>query len=120
MDGYLPVKVNVPLADYRRLNAEAVAQGIDVADRIAQIVKLEPTPSPVPITRRRGPGTGRPSAYTSRAGEEIATDRRFGKSWNEIGRGLGIDGHTAKNWHTKYMNEVREQNTRDRAERKAS
>lgn len=120
MDGYLPVKVNVPLADYRRLNAEADAQGINVADRIAQIVTLEPKPSPVPISRRRGPGTGRPSAYTTRAGEEISTDRRFGKSWNEIGRGLGIAGHTAKDWHTKYMNEVREQNTRDRAERKTA
>ena len=120
MDGYLPVKVNDPLADYRRLNAEAVAQGIDVADRIAQIVTVEPKPSPIPITRRRRPGAGRPSAYTPLAGEEITAGRRFGKSWNEIGRQLGIDGHTARNWAAKYENEVKEQNMRDRAGRKAS
>jgi len=120
MDGYLPVRVNVPIADYRRLNAEADARGITVAERIAQLVTVEPKPQPIPITRRRRPGAGRPSAYTSLAGEEITAGRRFGKSWAEIGRQLGIDGHTARNWAEKYENEVREQNARDRAERRAS
>lgn len=120
MDGYLPVKVNVPLADYRRLSAEADARRITVAERIAQVVTVEPKPSSIPITRRRRPGAGRPSAYTSLAGEEITDGRRFGKSWAEIGRQLGIDGHTARNWAAKYENEVREQNTRDRAERKSA
>lgn len=111
MDGYLPVKVNVPLEVYRALNSEARAAGLTVAERITQI--LTPTPKPKAVR-------GRPSGYTSRAGEEIAADRRFGKSYTEIGQQLGIDGHTAKNWHTKYQNEVREQNTRDRAERKSA
>lgn len=120
MDGYLPVKVNVPLADYRRLNAEAVAQGIDVAERIAQLITVEPKPNPIPTIRRHRPGAGRPSAYTSLAGEEITAGRRFGKSWAEIGRQLGIDGHTARTWAAKYENEVREQNMRDRAGRKSA
>jgi hypothetical protein len=111
MDGYLPVKVDVPLDDYRRLYAEARVAGITVAQRIAQTLS---SPPPAPKPRRR---IGRPSAYTSRRGEEIAADRRFGKSWNEIGNRYGIAGHTAKAWHEKYLIEVREQNMRDRAER---
>lgn len=112
MDGYLPVKVNVPLKDYRRLYAEAHAAGITVAERIAQ--KLTP---PAPKRHFR---MGRPSGYTTQRGEEIAADRRFGKSWTEIGRTLGISGRTASTWHQKYETEVREQNMRDRAERAAS
>lgn len=112
MDGFLPVKVIVPLDDYRRLHAEARAAGITVAQRIAQMVTAPP---PKPAS-----SVGRPSAYTSRQGEEIATDRRFGKSWEEIGRSLGIAGHTAKAWFEKYENEVRHQNMRDRAGRTPS
>lgn len=112
MNGYLPVKVAVPLDAYRLLHAEARAAGITVAERIAQKLAAPPAKPRARI--------GRPSAYTHRQGEEIAADRRFGKSYSEIGRQLGIDGHTAKDWHTKYENEVREQNMRDRAERNAS
>ncbi|MCT1395646.1 hypothetical protein M4D51_07890 [Microbacterium sp. p3-SID338] len=112
MDGYLPVKVAVPLDDYRRLYAEARAADITVAERIVQV--LAPPP-PRPRARM-----GRPTAYTSQRGEEIAADRRFGKSWEEIGRQQGISGRTARTWHEKYENEVREQNMRDRAERRVS
>jgi DNA-binding NarL/FixJ family response regulator len=112
MDGYLPVKVNVPLDDYRRLYAEAHAAGITVAERIAQAL----TP-PAPKRHFR---MGRPSGYTTQRGEEIAADRRLGKPWEEIGRSLGISGRTAGTWHQKYENEVREQNMRDRAGRKSA
>lgn len=113
MDGYLPVKVNVPLEDYRRLNAEAEARGITIAERIAQ------TLTPAKHGGHR-PNSGRPSSYTTAAGEEIATDRRFGRSWAEAGEQFGITEKTAKAWADKYATEVREQNMRDRAERNAS
>ena len=113
MDGYLPVKVNIPLDTYRQLNAEAQRRGLDVADVILQRV----TPSQ---HGGRRPGSGRASGYTSRAGEEITAGRRFNQSWPEISRALGISEHTARAWAKKYATEVREQNARDRAERKAS
>lgn len=113
MDGYLPVKVNVPLEDYRRLNAEAEARGLTVAERIAQVL----TPPKHGGPRR---GSGRRSGYTTRAGEEISAGRRFNQSWAEISRQLGISEHTARTWAGKYETEVREQNTRDRAERRAA
>lgn len=112
MDGYLPVKVMVPLDEYRRLNAEAARRGLDVADVILQ--RLTPKPD------APRPRTGRPSGYTTKAGEEIRAGRRFGMSWLEISRQLGIGEHTARDWAKKYQNEVREQNMRDSAERKAS
>lgn len=110
--GYLPVKVNVPIADYRRLYADAQAAGITIADLIVR--RVQP---PKPLPRKR---TGRPSGYTERAGEEIASGRRFGMSWVELGRDLNIDPSTARLWHQKYENEVREQNARHRAERRDS
>lgn len=113
MDGYLPVKVMVPLDEYRRLNAEAARRGLDVADLILQRI----TP---PKRGGARPRTGRPSGYTTKAGEEITAGRRLVMSWAEIGRQLGISEHTARTWAAKYENEVREQNLRDRAERKAS
>lgn len=112
MDGYLPVKVMVPLDEYRRLNAEAQAAGVTVADLIVR--RMSP---PQPVAPKR---TGRPSGYTTKAGEEITAGRRFVMSWAEIGRQLGISEHTARTWAAKYENEVREQNMRDRAERRAS
>lgn len=113
MDGYLPVRVNVPLEDYRRLNAEAEARGITIAERIAQTL----TP-----TKHGGarPNSGRRSGYTTRAGEEIAAGRRFNMSWAEIARQLGVSDFTAKAWAAKYENEVREQNKHNRAERKSA
>lgn len=113
MDGYLPVKVNVPLEDYRRLNAEAEARGITIAERIAQTL----TP---PKHGGARPNSGRRSGYTTRAGEEISAGRRFNQSWAEISRHLGISEHTARTWAAKYATEVREQNMRDRAGRTAS
>lgn len=113
MDGYLPVKVNVPLEDYRRLYAEATARGIDVAERIVEV--LSP---PKHGGRRKSAGIR--SGYTTRAGEEISAGRRFGTTWTEIARQLGISDHTARTWLAKYETEVREQNMRDRAERRAS
>lgn len=112
MDGYLPVKVNVPLEDYRRLYAEALAAGITVAERIGQML--------APPAPKRPFRMGRPSGYTTQRGEEIAADRRFGKSWEEIGRSFGVSGRTASTWHQKHETEVREQNMRDRAGRTAS
>lgn len=111
MDGYLPVKVNVPLEDYRRLYAEAHAADITVAERIAQVI------SPPPKAR---PRSGRPSEYTTEKGEEMVASRRLGKSWAAVGREFGVDHSLAKRWAEKYLNEVREQNMRDRAERTAS
>jgi hypothetical protein len=113
MDGYLPVKVNVPLEAYRRLYAEANARGIDIAERIVQVL------SP-PKHGGRRPGAGIRSGYTSRAGEEITAGRRFGMSWVEVARQQGISDFTAKAWAAKYETEAREQNMRDRAERTAS
>lgn len=113
MDGYLPVKVNVPLQDYHRLYAEATARGIDVGERIVQVL------SPPKHGGRRA-GSGIRSGYTTRAGEEITAGRRFGMSWVEVARQQGVSDFTAKAWAAKYENEVREQNTRDSAERRAS
>lgn len=113
MDGYLPVKVNVPLDEYRRLNAEAQARGITVGERILQ----RATP---PKHGGARPGSGRRSGYTTRAGEEISAGRRFSMSWAEVSRRLGISEHTARTWASKYENEVREQNMRDRAGRKTA
>ncbi len=109
MDGYLPVKVMVPLADYRRLHAQATARGTTVAEIIA---------SRIADGRRKNPG--RRTDYTPAAGAEITESRRLGKSWNEIGKGLGISHKTAQYWWAKYQREVREQNMRDHAERRAS
>ena len=113
MDGYLPVKVNVPLEDYRRLYAEAQARGITLAERIGQV--LAP---PKHGGRRKGPSFR--SGYTTTSGEEISAGRRFNVTWTEIARQLGISEPTARSWLRKYENEVREQNMRDRAERQAS
>lgn len=112
MDGYLPVTVNVPLLEYRRMYADAQASGVTVADLI--IRRVSP---PEPIVQKR---TGRRSGYTSKAGEELSSGRRFGMSWVELGRSLNIDPSTARAWNEKYENEVREQNMRESAERKAS
>lgn len=110
MDGYMPVKVNVPLADYRRLYADAQATGVTVVDLILR--RVQP---PKPTVQKR---TGRPSGYTTKAGEELASGRRFGMSWVELGRELDVDPSTARAWHIKYEHEVREQNKRDSAERR--
>lgn len=111
MDGYMPVKVNVPLIEYRRMYADAQASGVTVADLI--IRRVSP---PEPIVQKRG----RPSGYSSKAGEELSSGRRFGMSWVELGRALNIDPSTARAWHIKYENEVREQNMRESAERKSA
>ena len=113
MDGYLPVKVMVPLDTYRVLHAEAARRGVDVSDVILQRI----TP---PTHGGYRPNSGRRSGYTTRAGEEINAGRRFNQSWAEISRHLGISEHTARTWAAKYETEVREQNMRDRAERRAS
>lgn len=113
MDGYLPVRVNVPIDTYRQLNAEATRRGLDVADVIQE--RINP-----PKHGGRRPNSGRRSGYTTRAGEEISAGRRFNQSWPEISRQLGISEHTARAWAAKYETEVREQNMRDRAGRKAS
>ncbi len=113
MDGYLPVKVHVPLDDYRHLNARAESEGLTVATLIARMVTL----------RRFGggqPGSGRRSGYTTQAGEEIAAGRRFNMSWPEIARQIGVSDRTAREWAKKYEAEVREQNARYRAERKTA
>lgn len=109
-DGFLTVKVNVPLDDYRWLHAEASKAGVQVAELIARRIAR-------PVRRSIPHRPGRPSAYTSRAGEEISAGRRFGSSWREIGRRLGISTRTAREWLAKHENEVRDQNLRDRAER---
>lgn len=113
MDGYLPVKVNVPLDTYRALHIEAVVLGTTVAELIVQ----RATP---PTHGGRRSRAGRRSGYTARAGEEISAARRFNQTWAEIARQLGISEHTARTWAAKYATEVREQNMRDRAERNAS
>lgn len=113
MNGYLPVRVNVPLDAYRLLNAEAARRGVDVADVILQRI----TP---PKHGGYRPNSGRRSGYTSRAGEEITAGRRFNQSWAEVSRQVGISEHTARTWAAKYETEVREQNMRDSAERRAS
>ncbi|QXE28921.1 MULTISPECIES: hypothetical protein [Microbacterium] len=113
MDGYLPVKVLVPLDVFATLRAEAEARGITTTQRIAQL--LAPTKQGGRRLR-----SGRHSGYTTAAGEEITTDRRFGRSWAEAGAPFGITEKTAKAWAAKYATEVREQNMRDRAERNAS
>lgn len=113
MDGLMPVKVMVTLAHYKALYAEAEKSGRTVGE-----VLLAKACPPKRGGARRG--AGRPSGYTTRAGEEISAGRRFNMSWAEISRQLGISDHTARAWLRKYENEVREQNARDRAERKAS
>lgn len=111
-DGFLPVKVVLPMQAYKRLYAEASAAGITIGQLIARTVVVPP-----PVVRRP---IGRPSGYTSEAGEGIAADRRYRVPWPAIAERLGVSEYTARAWKTKYENEVREQNTRDRAERKAS
>lgn len=113
MDGFMPVKVMVPLADYKRLYAEAQHRGITVAQRIEQVL------APPKHGGRRN-GTGYRSGYTPAAGEEISANRRFGVTWRETSRQLGISEPTARTWLRKYENEVREQNMRERAERRTA
>lgn len=112
MDGYLPVKVNVPIDVYRRLHAEAAAAGINVAQIIARTIA-------VPVPERHAP-IGRPSGYTTELGESIAADRRFRVPYTQIAERLGVSDYTVRAWQRKYETEVREQNMRDRAERTAS
>lgn len=116
MGGYLPVKVNIPLDMYRALNAEAVMARVTVADLIrSRITGGEPSKPPSPP--KRG---GYRGGYTTAAGETIQAGRRFGQTWPVIANDLGIGTGTAQSWLRKYEQEVREQNARDRAERKAS
>jgi hypothetical protein len=110
-DGFLPVKVVLPMQAYKRLYAEASAAGITIGQLIARTVAVPP-----PVIRRP---IGRPSGYTSEAGESITADRRYRVPWSAIAERLGVSEYTARAWKTKYENEVREQNLRDRAERKA-
>lgn len=105
MDGYMPVKVNIPLSEYRRMYADAQAAGITVADLI--IRRVSP---PKPLAQNR---TGRPSSYTSKAGEELSSGRRLAMSWVDLGRALNIDPSTARAWHMKYENEVKEQTIKE-------
>ena len=110
MDGYLPVKVDIPLDLYRRLNAVAETRGITVSEVIVRrLTSKRPSHNP----------HGRPSAYTSNAGEEIAAARRFHMSWPDIERRLGISSKTARDWLSRYENEVRVQNLQDHEERKS-
>lgn len=113
MDGYLPVRVHLPLDAYRALHIEAEVLGMSVAELVVQ----RATP---PTHGGRRSGAGRRSGYTSRAGEEISAGRRFNQTWAEISRQLGISEHTARTWAARYATEVREQNMRNRAERNAS
>ncbi len=113
MDGYLPLRVNVPVDVYRALNIEATVLGTTVAELLVQ----RATP---PTHGGRRSRSGRRSGYTTRAGEEISAARRFNQTWSQISQQLGISEHTARTWAGKYATEVREQNMRDRAERNAS
>lgn len=114
MDGYLPVRVLVPLDQYRLLYAEAESKGVTVADLI-----LHRSRTTRAVSNRTG-RQGRPSNYTPRSGEEAVADRRLGKSWAEIGRGLGVNHATAKAWANKYLAEVRAENKRYGAERRTA
>lgn len=110
-DGYLPVKVMVPLDAYKRLYARASTSGLTVGQLIARSVAVAPT-----VPRQR---IGRPSGYTTAVGESIAADRRFRVPWKAITERLGVSEYTARAWKTKYDREVEEQNARDRAGRTA-
>lgn len=111
-DGFLPVKVLLPIPAYKRLYAEAAAARITIGQLIARTVAVPP-----PVVRRP---IGRPSGYTSEAGESINADRRYRVPWSAIAERLGVSEYTARAWKTKYENEVREQNMRDRAGRESA
>ena len=100
-DGFLPVKVAVPLAQYKRLYAEATAARMTVAELIMR--RASP--------KKRGgprPGSGRPSKYTAEVGAGIAEARALSMSWPEISSRFGVAADTARKYLTRYENEKRE------------
>lgn len=97
-DGYLTVKVTVPIDEYRLLNAEAIKHKRTVAEIIHARI----------TTPRHGgsrPGSGRRSGYTTEMGHRIQAARTLGMSWPEISRKLGISATTARDWLKKFETE---------------
>ena len=91
LQGFLPVKVHVPLTEYRRLYAEAMERGMTVADLIMRRA----------ATPKRGgyrPGSGRKSKYMPAIGARIAEARRLSMSGAEVGRKFGISADTAQRY----------------------
>lgn len=99
--GFLPVKVNVPIPEYKRLFAEAQASRVSVGDVILRRLAR-------PKRGGARPGSGRPSGYTRAVAEQIAEGRRLSMSWPEISVKFGIATDTARRWLTRYENEQRE------------
>ena len=97
-DGFLTVKVAVPLDEYRLLNAGAEEHKRTVAEIIAARITT-------PRHGGRREGAGRPSAYTPELGSRIAAGRALNMSWPEISRKLGIATTTARDWFKKYETE---------------
>lgn len=99
--GYLTVKVQIPLDEYRLLNVEAQKH----RKTVAQIITARIT------TPRHGgsrPGSGLKSGYTTEMGHRIKSGRDLNMSWPEISQKLGVSTTTARDWLTKYENEKRE------------
>lgn len=94
MNGYLPVKVNVPLETYKGLNSIAQRRGITVGALIeVMLTRVEPVKS----------RTGRPSDYSPELGAQIAEMRARNMSWVEISVKLGRAQKTVRDWYTKYL-----------------
>lgn len=103
--GFLPVKVLVPLPEYKRLYAEATAARITVAQLILRKSRRPQLPAgQVRPPRRRGG----PSKYTPRVGAEIAEARAMSMSWSEVSLRFELDPATARKYLTRYENEERE------------
>lgn len=97
-DGYLTVKVAVPLDEYRLLNAEAIKH----RRTVAEIIQARIT------TPRHGgsrPNAGLRSGYTTEMGHRIQAARALSMSWPEVSRKLGVSATTARDWLKKFETE---------------
>ncbi|WP_417555620.1 helix-turn-helix domain-containing protein [Microbacterium sp.] len=98
VQGFLPVKVNVPLGEYRRLFAEAQERGTTVAELIMHRA----------VKPKRGgfrAGSGRKSKYMPSVGRRIAEARAAGMTWPKVAAHVGIAIDTARRWLAIYENE---------------
>ncbi len=101
VQGFLPVKVNVPLAEYRRLFAEAQERHLTVAELIMSRAAL-------PKVGGFRPGSGRKSRYQPAVGRLIADARDRGMSWKKAAAKAGVSMDTARRWFERYVREQRE------------
>jgi len=101
VQGFLPVKVNVPLSEYRRLFAEAQERRVTVGELIMSRAAL-------PKVGGFRAGSGRKSRYQPAVGRVIAEARDQRMSWKRVAAKVGVSMDTARRWFERYETEKRE------------